>query len=499
MSTTCRTQRWRARRLALGAATAALLALLPAAPVLAATISVTTTGDEFNANGAACSLREAIWSSNNDSVAQAPGCTAGSGLDTIEMPEGTYNLTRGGANENAAVSGDLDMTAPATIRHVGSGLTVVDAKGLDRVFHTTATGGVTISDLVIQGGSTAATATSGGGILNSGVLTVTGSTITGNSSGVHGGGIETTGAGSFLSLTNSTVVNNQAGGDGGGVDESGGRAALLNVTISGNLADSDGNGVGDGGGIGVFIAPNVPASLSTSNTIDAGNSDSGGQNPDCHSQPGVAVSSLGQTLIGNTAGCSLVPGTGDIFGLSPKLGPLTDNGGPTPTEALLRGSQAIDKGANCAPTDQRGVPRSLGGACDIGAYELVRCKGKAANYIGTNSADLLTGSAGRDVFLMLGGSDKAFGLGGNDVFCGGAGGDKEYGGSGRDVEYGDTGADTLIGGPGNDRLFGGGGKDALLGDGGRDKLTGGGSRDLCNGGSGRKDSSSGCERRKRIP
>ena len=473
---------------------AALLVLPPAA--LAATIGVTTTGDEFNANGAACSLREAVWSSNNDSAAQAPGCTAGSGLDTIEVPEGTYNLARGGPSENAAVTGDLDVTAPATIRHVGSGSTIVDAKGLDRVFHITPTGGVTLSDLVIQGGSTAATATSGGGILNSGLLTVTGSTITGNSSGLHGGGIETFGAAAILNLTDSTIVNNQATGDGGGVDDSLGHATLLNDTISGNLADSDRNGTGSGGGIGVFSAGAV---LTTQSTIDAGNSDSGGQSPDCISDIVARLASLGQTLIGNTAGCSMVPGTGDIFGLSPKLGALEDNGGPTPTEALLRGSPAIDKGANCAPADQRGVPRSLGGACDIGAYELVRCKGRAANYIGTNSDDLLTGSAAADVFLLLGGNDKAFGLGGNDVFCGGAGGDKEYGGSGRDAEYGDTGADNLVGGPGNDRLFCGGGKDALLGDGGRDTLKGGRSRDLCNGGRGHRDSSSGCERRKRLP
>ena len=496
MSTICRTQRWPAWRLALGAAIAALLVLLAAGPAAAATISVTTPGDEFTANGAACSLREAIWAANNDSAAQAPGCTAGSGLDTIEVPEGIYNLTRAGVNENADVTGDLNVTAPVTIRHVGSGSTVVDAKGLDRVFHTTAAGGVTISDLVIQGGSTAATATSGGGILNSGVLTVTGSTITGNSSGLHGGGIETFGAAATLNLTDSTVAGNQSAGDGGGIDDSQGRVTLLNDTISGNLADSDRNGTGDGGGIGVFSAGAV---LTTQSTIDAGNSDSGGQSPDCTSQIVARLASLGQTLIGNTGGCSLVPGAGDVFGLSPKLGALDDNGGPTPTEALLRGSPAIDKGANCAPADQRGVPRSLGGACDIGAYELVRCKGRAANVIGTNSDDLLTGSAGTDVFLLLGGDDKAFGLGGNDVFCGGAGRDKEYGGSGRDVEYGDTGADHLVGGPGNDHLFGGGGKDSLFGDGGRDTLKGGRSRDLCNGGSGHRDSSSGCELLKRLP
>jgi hypothetical protein len=53
------------------------------------------------------------------------------------------------------------------------------------------------------------------------------------------------------------------------------------------------------------------------------------------------------------------------------LGPLADNGGPTQTHALLPGSPAIDAGDNtaCPATDQRGVTRPLGAACDIGAYE----------------------------------------------------------------------------------------------------------------------------------
>jgi hypothetical protein len=53
------------------------------------------------------------------------------------------------------------------------------------------------------------------------------------------------------------------------------------------------------------------------------------------------------------------------------LGPLADNGGPTPTHALLDGSPAIDwaDGALCPATDQRGVARPQGPACDAGAFE----------------------------------------------------------------------------------------------------------------------------------
>jgi len=63
------------------------------------------------------------------------------------------------------------------------------------------------------------------------------------------------------------------------------------------------------------------------------------------------------------------------------LSGLQDNGGPTWTIALLRGSSAISSGSytvdcidqNAAPlaTDQRGVKRVLGAACDIGAFEFM--------------------------------------------------------------------------------------------------------------------------------
>src|SRR5690606_5246435 len=54
------------------------------------------------------------------------------------------------------------------------------------------------------------------------------------------------------------------------------------------------------------------------------------------------------------------------------LGALGDYGGPTETIPLLPGSAAIDAGddAHCPATDQRGVTRPQGSACDIGAFEL---------------------------------------------------------------------------------------------------------------------------------
>jgi hypothetical protein len=54
---------------------------------------------------------------------------------------------------------------------------------------------------------------------------------------------------------------------------------------------------------------------------------------------------------------------------NPDLGPLAAYGGPTPVLALTPGSAAVDTGAGCPSTDQRGVVRPQGAACDIGAYE----------------------------------------------------------------------------------------------------------------------------------
>ncbi|MCA9955524.1 MAG: CSLREA domain-containing protein, partial [Anaerolineales bacterium] len=84
--------------------------------VHADTITVDTTADEVNTNGN-CSLREAILSANGDTAVDS--CTAGSGADVITLPPGTYTLSLAGAGENAAQTGDLDITADVTINGGG--------------------------------------------------------------------------------------------------------------------------------------------------------------------------------------------------------------------------------------------------------------------------------------------------------------------------------------------------------------------------------------------
>ena len=481
------------------ASVAFAIALLAPAATRAATIAVTTTADEFNANPGACSLREAVWAADHDLALPTAGCAPGSGVDEIMVPDGVYDLTIPGAAEQDDATGDLDVSGSVTIQHLGARPATVDAKGIDRVFEVNSPGGsVTISGISIQGGHAVGVAgptsagTGGGVLVSAGVLTLVDSTIANNFADAYGGGIETR-PGATANLTNDTVSGNQADVDGGGIDNTGAATNLLNVTVTGNVADADNDAAGNGGGIGEY-----GGTLATRDTIVAANTDRNGLAPDCVQGSGT-IASQGQTLIGTMSGCTYTPASGDITGVDPKLGPLAQNGGPTPTHALLTDSPALNKGSGCARNDQRGVPRSAGGACDIGAYELVRCHRRIVNYVGTNGPDELAGTPGPDSFLLLGGNDTAFGLGGKDVFCGGGGKDKEVGGPGRDRLYGDTGKDKLIGGRGGDLLVGGGGPDTLLGGGGNDDLHGNSGVDLCNGGGARHDGAAGCERTKKIP
>jgi hypothetical protein len=81
----------------------------------------------------------------------------------------------------------------------------------------------------------------------------------------------------------------------------------------------------------------------------------------------AAFFSLGHNLIGNPDGCTGFGAT-DLSGGKLGLGKLADNGGPTKTIALMKGSRAIGHGdPDAVRVDQRGVKRDK--KPDIGAYE----------------------------------------------------------------------------------------------------------------------------------
>jgi len=336
----------------------------------ATNIGVNSFADAVNSSDHACTLREAIIAANKDLASSGISgeCPAGSGADTIILPPGTYTLTRtDNGNEDSASTGDLDIKSSLIISPTGP-VTITAVSGFkDRIFQIMSGNVVTLTGVTIKNGNS----TYGGAIYNSGTLTVTNTTLTGNKSGVWGGGIKNLGT---LNLINVTISGNSSKQDGGGLYNYSGTATLTNVTIASNIADSDANGSGNGGGIAVRSGSVV----NIKNTLIAGNLDksSSTKHPDCSG----TLTSQGNNLVGiKTTGCSGVTNgvNGDQAGttsnpIDPKLGSLQNNGGPTFTHALGAGSPAIDAGTNigCPATDQRGLPRPVGLACDIGAYEV---------------------------------------------------------------------------------------------------------------------------------
>jgi hypothetical protein len=304
-------------------------------------------------------------------------------------------------------------------------------------------------------------------------LAIDHSTVSGNESTLFGGGVY-----SFqesLFVESSTISGNNTGIDGGGINSDDGIVQLVNSTISGNEA-----GFPSSAGGGAFLCNCSSASIYNSiladNTADDG-ADlylSGGPPPD-------SAFALVEAPIGGGALNETIAGS-NLLGVDPQLADLSDNGGPTETQALPKSSPAVDKGFNFGATDdQRGAARPFdlpdvlnstaasANGTDIGAFELgatpaaaspaardLTCADKASAIIssgkvkGTPGPDVIFGSKKRDVIR---------GGGGNDLICGRAGNDRLLGGAGDDRIFGGPGNDVLIGGPGNDGLRGGKGKD----------------------------------------
>jgi PASTA domain/Right handed beta helix region len=207
-----------------------------------------------------------------------------------------------------------------------------------------------------------------GGISSDGPLTITNSTISGNSSNSNftGGGITATFPGpAALTVTNSTISGNTTYGNGGGILVSPINPAtvqLSNVTIVDNHASS-------GGGVGLDYHAGT---VHLRNSIVAGNSAYWTGYENFWVGMGAVVSE------GYNMGTGFPPAASDLRTNNPRVAPLADNGGPTDTHAVLLDSAALDGGnpSGCRDEngvalerDQRGVSRPLRDGCDIGAFE----------------------------------------------------------------------------------------------------------------------------------
>ena len=206
--------------------------------------------------------------------------------------------------------------------------------------------------------ATGTTHAHGGGIQNggTGTLTVTGSSFSGNSaltaSVSDGGGISSNYYQGIATVTNSSFSGNSSDYGGGLYNE--GALTVTNSTLSGNSATSA------GGGIEAYRA----TSTTTLNNTIVANSTSGG---DCATNTTTITADSRNLDSDGTCGDATQQTITEIG-----LGSYQNNGGTTSTFAITSASSAYDAGDNatCATTDQRGLVRPQGIACDIGAFEV---------------------------------------------------------------------------------------------------------------------------------
>jgi hypothetical protein len=229
----------------------------------------------------------------------------------------------------------------------------------------------------------------GGGVGHSRRLNAVNATVTGNHTG--GGGAGGGGAGGVGGHGGSPGVSNGgaggageggaggSGGDGGG--SWGDTLTLLHGTITDNQAGVGATPATGTGGIG-------GAQSNDGGTKGANGASTGGTAGNDGKGGGIfATATVTSSIVAgnNPANCSgtftdggfnldfpdsACPGTAQ----DPGVAALADNGGPTKTQAIGGASPAINLvpvGPACAATDQRGVPRPLGSACDAGAFEAI--------------------------------------------------------------------------------------------------------------------------------
>ena len=321
-----------------------------------------------------CTLRAAIQRANHRLT----------GTHTIRLPAGHFSVSRFGAGEDDAETGDLDIKGNIVIIGAGAKSTFIDGERADRVFDVHS-GSLILQDLTVSRG--VAENANGGGIRAKAPLTLNRVHLHSNEAPQgSGGGIYTD---SDLSVVRSTISNNTsldagiAGARHNTILKAG--ISIRESTISGNIGFDGGiafagrfdieishSTIAFNNSAILFIDIGVNGSLTISDTILASNN----LGTNCFLNLAVTAA----FNIDSDGSCGFSANNNNLILVDPKLGPLQDNGGQTPTHAFLtRTPPAIDAGgAACSGVDQRGLPRpvdipdlgSPGPKCDIGAIEL---------------------------------------------------------------------------------------------------------------------------------
>ena len=404
-----------------GAALSMAVALAAGLPAEAATFTVTNLADS-----GAGSLRQAILDANSasgaDIVAFQDGLTGTISLslpllvtDSLDIQGlGSAVISVNGNDEFVVFA--LNNNTPATpVNVMIAGLTITGGSGVDGggivvsdesltldhvalIGNTALFGGglffngnsshVTIQDSIISGNTAQ---NSGGGVNidgNGGTVLFLRTLISGNSAFLQGGGVWIDNASHDTIFEDSTISGNSAR-QGGGidlVDAEGGTHTIVNSTVAGNSASQGG---------GIYLS-NLLAGMTIQNSTISGNtaSASGGGIFLNAGTAAVANSIVGDnsapadddlssttsafalrfSLVEKPGAANIADNGGNLLNQDPQLGPLQNNGGPTPTQKPGAASPAVDAGdpAFIPPpsTDQRGFPRVSGGRLDMGSVEV---------------------------------------------------------------------------------------------------------------------------------
>ncbi|MSO40600.1 MAG: hypothetical protein EXQ70_01645 [Solirubrobacterales bacterium] len=260
----------RLKALLVGLATATAL-LFGAGSAMAKTYFPTSVNDPIpdGCRPNNCSLREAVIAANS-----TPG------KDTIVLEAGRrYELNITGIGEDAAATGDLDVSAPVTVQAPKFVSTskgrkrarpaTIDGNHHDRIFDLASR--LTLNRLTLQGGATSAG--ENGGAVNvdssAGILRAFNSRLLRNDSDNHGGAVAIeSGAHSHL-FKNVRIAENQANSDSGAVDISPDPGAKVDFVDS-RITDNESGGNGGGSYTDEAAVSFVRSTLSGNSSVNGG-------------------------------------------------------------------------------------------------------------------------------------------------------------------------------------------------------------------------------------
>ena len=264
-------------------------------------LTLLVLGGTFDAAAAAtipvkdgCTLIDAIESANTDTAVGL--CVKGDGNDNVRLV-GNEVLTAVDNSDFGAPTGLPVITSFIRFRGEGFTLSRDGAAPAFSLFVVGPAGELTIEDATLSNGSSGF----GAAVLNlGGIVTVTNSTISGNTVTDDGGGFYTNNGGT-VSIVDSTISGNTATGKGGGLfADAGSTVTITNSTFSGNDA-------GEGGAIFGQVTTGVTTVTLTQTTLSGNTADPGAARSIPRSSTSVLSTSLSAARSSPTARLTTVP------------------------------------------------------------------------------------------------------------------------------------------------------------------------------------------------